>query len=86
MTMELTNQLLPCPFCGEVPRLIHWMNWKGVPTGNVNVMCENGDCPVEVRTREYKSEQAAIERWNTRINQDAPSEYPEHAQDGQKER
>lgn len=61
---DSSNELLPCPFCGEQPRVIET---RGVAFPYV-VACEEGDCPVQPMTERRKTGADAIAAWNRRAN------------------
>lgn len=56
--MEPETELKPCPFCGSDGAVVR----MGV---SYFVMCETCTC---CRVKGYGSEAAAIEAWNTRVN------------------
>lgn len=59
----MSEQLLPCPFCG-VPGTLREMDddigWR------YEVACWNNDCDAEARSGLKKTEFEAVERWNRR--------------------
>lgn len=61
---DLLAELLPCPFCGELPTIYDDDHPRGIVTWTV--LCNNGKCPVEAFTTSISSKQEAIEIWNTR--------------------
>lgn len=50
--------LLPCPFCGEEPRII-------LPS--IRISCENTYCLLNPQTKFFKTINEAVHAWNTRI-------------------
>lgn len=66
MTTELTDELLPCPFCGVVPELNVWPDYEG----QSQVACENEACDVSCHTEYGKRDSAA--EWNRRAAPQAP--------------
>ena len=61
---KMPNILKPCPWCGRAPILKH----EKVGGDNFwSVECKNNDeCPVNLVTRDFDSEEEAIETWNKR--------------------
>ena len=55
-------ELLPCPFCGEMPKVNDW-SLHGIT--EQRCFCDNDKCPV------YLSKTIAICDWNTRPIEDA---------------
>lgn len=55
----MTNEIKPCPFCGEKPKVVKdiSVSW---------VVCDNENCMVYARTLLKKTRREAIETWNTR--------------------
>ena len=56
---------LPCPFCGKDPEIDQY-KVRGVMVWNVG--CMNDDCPVDVETDDFESEEDAIKAWNQRAS------------------
>jgi len=54
------SDLLPCPFCGEIPVVNKRKN------GTWEVRCTNENCGVIVMTDEKISKKLAIKTWNYR--------------------
>ena len=66
-------ELKPCPFCGKSALLIrtiyrHEQETYFVKCGNFHDE-QGNSCRVIPQTYEYKSEEHAIEAWNTRIKE-----------------
>ena len=66
----VTEELKPCPFCGESPTLKH--DWR-YPRGSDDsiyaseVICENWECPIyHADNTYYQTDEEAIEAWNRR--------------------
>ena len=62
--------ILPCPFCGELPK-IEEEEWVGDSlVKGVYVECVNDNCFCEPRTYHLKNEtrNKVINDWNTRID------------------
>lgn len=60
----MSLSLLPCPFCGGEPEQFEdkWMNYYWIG-------CKDDDCPATARGVKLKEERdAAIERWNKRVD------------------
>ena len=53
------EKLLPCPWCGKVPKAVDWGS-------EFNIACKNDDCPVMPVGNWMYSRKTAIEAWNTR--------------------
>jgi len=62
----LRDGLLPCPFCGEYPRIGTFGD--GFEPIMFYVTHDNKKCPVwaGMRTKSFESEQQAIDAWNRR--------------------
>jgi len=58
----MSEELRPCPFCGEMPKVNNW-TLKGIT--DKRCFCDNENCPV------YLSKTIAIDDWNTRPIEDA---------------
>lgn len=58
----MSEELRPCPFCGEMPKVHDW-KLKGIT--DKRCFCDNENCPV------YLSKTIAIDDWNTRPIEDA---------------
>jgi len=57
----MSEPIKPCPFCGEIPEIVHEKN------GSVWIGCNNTNCPVRnVETDDFAAKEEAIEAWNTR--------------------
>lgn len=54
--------VLPCPFCGSMPKIIEWANGD-----LVTVECAGPCLLKEVSTGRYCTKESAIEAWNTRV-------------------
>ncbi|MBO7240215.1 MAG: Lar family restriction alleviation protein [Bacteroidaceae bacterium] len=59
-------ELLPCPFCGEVPILLEMTEARGT---FYRIKCNNSSCMLYVATPLYSERFMAITDWNTRIPQ-----------------
>ena len=67
----MSDELLPCPFCGETPEIedrrkagIIWNDTYALP---FRVMCENKKCLMRTVTTEcYANRQDAADAWNLR--------------------
>ena len=53
----------PCPFCGNIPKIIEWKNGD-----LVTVECAGPCLLKDVTTGKYVTKVGAIEAWNTRTN------------------
>lgn len=63
----MESKLLPCPFCGKTPTLDAWGKVHVVAHDNCPVVDSFSDSPNGNGFGVYgKTEQEAIERWNTR--------------------
>lgn len=60
----MQKELIPCPFCGEKPKLKENILWRQ----NYFVRCTNDFCLVEPCTKLYPKKEQAIEAWNRRVN------------------
>jgi hypothetical protein len=58
MENDINDMLLPCPFCGEIPRIFYWPEYT-------MIVCQN--CGIYQNINHY-SDEKAIKAWNTRIN------------------
>ena len=58
-----SGSLLPCPFCGNPPKVTEWANGD-----LVTVECAGPCLLKEVTTGRYCTKDRAIEAWNTRAN------------------
>ena len=58
----MSEELRPCPFCGEMPKVNDW-SLHGIT--EQRCFCDNDKCPV------YLSKTIAICDWNTRPIEDA---------------
>jgi Lar family restriction alleviation protein len=56
--IEVIDGLLPCPFCGEYPKLMYDPHMK-----NYWFFCEG----CEIETMYYDTEQEAVDAWNRRV-------------------
>lgn len=54
------SELLPCPFCGQVPEVLPLHNH------GFFVECENDACPTKPETRGFDTEEQAAVAWNDR--------------------
>ncbi len=54
----MTDQLLPCPWCGELP---DWFTER-----STFLVCIKGECPVNPMVTGKKTRKESIEAWNTR--------------------
>lgn len=68
---ERIVRLLPCPFCGETPRLTQIGN-AHTPKRGIKIKCPTLGC-VEFRTCVIRNtiewaEERSLEKWNTRIS------------------
>lgn len=60
--MTATEELKPCPFCGEQPQIFD------LKDGRYIVECVNPDCDVYPYTSIHYDEQEAIAAWNRRAD------------------
>ena len=62
------SQILPCPFCGIVPKSTAETapDGDGGETGYIRIQCENMDCSAELVQVNGEIEAHAVELWNTR--------------------
>ena len=64
-------ELKPCPFCGNMPRLIKDIRYprpKCEARDAWEIVCDNWDCPIyHADTRYSLSKEEAIEKWNRRV-------------------
>ncbi len=59
------NDLLPCPFCGEKPKLeVHNRDYYGM---RFMIICKNVSCKMLVTTGWVANKELAIKLWNTRV-------------------
>jgi hypothetical protein len=69
--------LLPCPFCGSLPRVYEvvdtYQNMK--PCGWV-VRCLNPECAIRPHTVEGASREVSVGWWNSRANAKGDSQSP----------
>lgn len=75
---EQTKSILPCPFCGSIPKVnlgkTSHCSLHGDPFQSVRVYCDNNQCFANPRVEggdvhnggEPKARLEAIERWNVR--------------------
>ena len=56
-------ELLPCPFCGEMPILIEEECVGGI---GYQIKCNNVDCWIGAYTSFYSDKSTTITAWNTR--------------------
>lgn len=64
----MTEELLPCPFCGGEARTDKFLPLTP-PSGTKHcymVTCNNNECSITVHTEERYSKKNAITNWNTR--------------------
>lgn len=65
-----TEELKPCPFCGEFPTLKHDLRYPQGYDDSIHaseVICENLDCPIyNADNTYYLTDEEAIEAWNRR--------------------
>ncbi|MBQ8766075.1 MAG: Lar family restriction alleviation protein [Clostridia bacterium] len=59
----MQNELKPCPFCGEIPK-VHYNEVLEMYT----VECENKNCNIVCHTCLAIKKEYAIENWNRRVN------------------
>lgn len=66
-----TEELKPCPFCGEFPTLKHDLRYPQGYDDSIHaseVICENLDCPIyNADNTYYLTDEEAIEAWNRRV-------------------
>lgn len=64
----MSDELKPCPFCGASGE-VHTVYNSMFETNTYTVVCSNEDsCPVNYLSMKcHRTEQEAIEAWNTRI-------------------
>ena len=62
--IKLNIDLLPCPFCGEPPRVVEDWDWEKSINGYL-IACYNDDCGVEVYVFDYELD-LAVATWNER--------------------
>ena len=59
----MSSELLPCPFCGQMPNIERYVN-------NFKIECINPECGMHPTTRWRSTvkfgEQRVIDMWNTR--------------------
>ena len=60
------SELLPCPSCGGEAELCTWYGGGEHCETVFTVMCDNDDCPMDVKTFDFHTEAEAIAAWNTR--------------------
>lgn len=60
----IDHEALPCPFCGELPKIQPWHG--GSPT-KVLISCDNEDCEVGPSVTGGTADEAH-ERWNWRYS------------------
>ena len=67
--VERDDGLLPCPWCGRVPR-VHMYTVAKTKERRFGVWCDNGrehECPMlALETLPFKTRQEAIDAWNKR--------------------
>lgn len=56
------QELKPCPFCGQQPRVTKTKGWKNAMPARYGVLC--ADCAICLGWSDTEAE--AVERWNTR--------------------
>ena len=72
--VKLENQLLPCPFCGKIPKKFEYnlnedSDYSHIVDMQYSVNCETKGCYLEDCGREigYNTFEEAVKKWNTRI-------------------
>lgn len=68
-TVEPIAAVRTCPFCGKVPTIRHSeYNRKSTQwEDDWQVSCENTDCDVKPKTKQYYSKELSIAVWNNRF-------------------
>lgn len=61
MNEQIEGALLPCPFCGKIPKAEVVRDYEGVPTGDMWIGC---DC--KAYASEPDSYEECVKHWNTR--------------------
>ena len=62
----MSETLLPCPFCGGEAELCTWYGGGEHCETVYTVMCDNDNCPMDVKTFDFPTEAEAVAAWNTR--------------------
>ena len=60
----MSEELLPCPFCGCEAQPVPEVDEEYQPTGRYSILCMNPDCFTESKYRDTL--ELAIEKWNRR--------------------
>jgi len=66
----MTDELKSCPFCGEVPVDVYESIAPSARPTYFSVECPNKKCPCEGAVSCGKTEEEAINKWNTRHTPD----------------
>lgn len=64
----MSEELKPCPFCGEKAKLSRHIEGGGIRSRVFThfVSCVNKECPVFVKTQRYVNKKNAVFVWNNR--------------------
>ncbi len=60
---QMTELITPCPACGKMPFVDAYQDLGGFE--NYRVVCDNGDCPIEISSLPHPSENKCIEQWES---------------------
>ena len=71
MNPKLNEELKPCPFCGEKPKVKEWLDAYGeqaIPASiKYQIACPfKTTCPVQPMTEWREKKQDCVKEWNTR--------------------
>ena len=62
------SELLPCPFCGNTPRLEEQKSRRGIKA-EIKIRCALLLCGINPETRYCETKETAIKIWNKRASQ-----------------
>lgn len=68
----MSNEILPCPFCGCEAQPVPEVDEKYLPTGRYSILCTNPNCFTESKCHDTLD--VAIEKWNKRTSIDIENE------------
>jgi Lar family restriction alleviation protein len=62
----MSVELKPCPFCGGESEIHADVGFSDLKRPHFSGYCTEDSCPVEPCSNGFKTEEEAVEAWNTR--------------------
>ena len=63
----MNKELIPCPFCGEIPIILIYTTFGKPDRYYIKHYCDN-DTGTKVETVNFKTKKELIAAWNKRVN------------------